>query len=888
LKDRKASSDKDKLVEDQRRYRELLRVSNDLVWELDADFRYTYISENALEAADWQVDDFLGKRPQDIRWFSDGGKPWEKILTKLEAHETVSGLEFSVEQEAFGRRVYRVTAQPQFSGDDFSGYHGVSRDVTTEVGAISASERRFKDIAESASDWFWEMDAQLRVTNISERFAEFTGISPELFIGKQRDVYVQSTTGGDDVTAHLADLEAHRPFRDFIYTFVDPDGQEFWFSSSGVPVFSDDGEFQGYRGAARDLTAGVTAEQRADKAHALLLDAIEYSPDGIMLWDPNELFVAGNIEQMVGIPSEILAELKPGVAFEEFMHMVAYSGFLVDFVGREDEWLAERLERHRSVEQNSFVLHRADGRWTRVTENRTRDGGVLTTYTDITDIKQSEEALQIAEAQLMDAIEAIDLGFALFDRDDCFVLCNSVYRDAFPEDADFLVSGTKFETIVRKAASHGVYDGSESYILERLRQHREHGAPVEIELASGMTVSLTERETQDGGTVSVWRDVTEEKQREEALEVSQRRFSMAFESSPALLAMSKMSDGKFVDVNAQWQKSLGYTREEAVGRTATEMRIWKSPDDRRNFMVFMQQEGRVRDLETTLVRKDGSTIDLLTSCEIIEIDGEKQFMFVGTDYSERKLMESELRNAKNEAEFASRSKSEFLANMSHELRTPLNAIIGFAEFIGQEIYGPVGDERYGEYVNDIRDSGVHLLDLINDILDVSRVEAGKMELRESEFDFNMLVDSSIRLLRDRAIEAGVALDLEVQQDLPLLRGDHTRMKQVVVNLLSNAVKFTPRDGKVVVSTLAGPGDGGISLVVADTGIGIAEVDREVVMRVFGQVDTKLSRQYDGTGLGLPLSKALVELHGGSFDMQSTVGEGTIFTIKLPPERSVVI
>ena len=888
MKDRKANSDEDELAEDQRRYRELLRVSNDVVWELDAELRYTYISDNAPEALNWKIEDFLGNRPSDIEIVVSVSKEWNSILEKIEAHEPVTGLEFSIDNEAFGRRVYRIWAKPVFMDGIFCGYRGVSRDVSQEVGAISASERRFKDIAESASDWFWEMDAQSRVTYVSDRFAEFTGVSRDMFIGRRREVYVHSAQDKDAVAAHLADLEARRPFRDFNYTYIDPDGEEHWFSSSGVPVFSDDGEFQGYRGAARDITASVKAEQRAEKAHALLLDAIEYSPDGIMLWDADERFVAGNIEQLIGIPPDILNKLKPGVAFEEFMHMVAYSGFLVEFVGQEEEWLADRLERHRSIEQNIFVLHRADGRWTRVTENRTRDGGVLTTYTDITDIKQSEEALQIAEAQLIDAIESIDMGFALYDRDDRFILCNSVHRNSFPERADFLIPGTKFETIVREAAKQEIYDSSESYILERLRQHREYGAKSEIQLTSGLTVSLTERQTQEGGTVSVWRNITEEKQREQALEVSQRRFSMAFESSPALLALSKMSDGTFIDVNTQWQKSLGYMREEVVGRTAAEIRIWKTPDDRRNFVAFMEQEGRVRDLELALVHKDGTTIDLLTSWEIIEFDGERQLMFVGTDYTERKLMESELRNAKNEAEFASRSKSEFLANMSHELRTPLNAIIGFAEFIGQEIYGPVGDERYGEYVGDIRDSGVHLLDLINDILDVSRVEAGKMELRESEFDFNTLVDGSIRLLRDRATEAGVALDLEVQLDLPLFMGDQTRIKQVVVNLLSNAVKFTPRDGKVVVSTLVDPGDGGINLVVADTGIGIAEADKEVVMRVFGQVDTKLSRQYDGTGLGLPLSKALVELHGGSFDMQSTVGEGTIFTIKLPPERSVAV
>ncbi len=249
---------------------------------------------------------------------------------------------------------------------------------------------------------------------------------------------------------------------------------------------------------------------------------------------------------------------------------------------------------------------------------------------------------------------------------------------------------------------------------------------------------------------------------------------------------------------------------------------------------------------------------------------------------EREAAWRELRMAKEEAETASRSKSEFLANTSHELRTPLNAIIGFADLLAGQKFGPLGNPRYVNYAVDIRDSGEHLLELINDVLDLSKVEYGKLELQEEPLDIVAAAESCLRLIRPRAEAAQVALAAELPPGLPALRGDDRRLKQILLNLLSNAVKFTPAGGSVVLRARADAE--GFHLSVADTGIGIAAADLAKALSPFGQVDSRLARRYPGTGLGLPLTKAMVELHGGRLRIDSRVGLGTTVTVSLPPQR----
>ena len=248
----------------------------------------------------------------------------------------------------------------------------------------------------------------------------------------------------------------------------------------------------------------------------------------------------------------------------------------------------------------------------------------------------------------------------------------------------------------------------------------------------------------------------------------------------------------------------------------------------------------------------------------------------------------ELSTAKEQAEIANRGKSEFLAHVSHELRTPLNAIIGFAELMRTETFGPVGSPRYQEYLADIYNSGHYLLALINDVLDLSKIEAGRREMNFEVIAAADLINSCMRLVKERALEAGVALQVTLPSEPLRLHVDIRAAKQILLNLLTNAIKFTPRGGGVVVSVEA-DGKGKITLAVTDTGIGIAPQDLQRVMEPFAQVDNALNRKHSGTGLGLPLSRMLVELHRGKLVLSSRLGQGTTVKVDLPaaaPEPAV--
>jgi signal transduction histidine kinase len=260
---------------------------------------------------------------------------------------------------------------------------------------------------------------------------------------------------------------------------------------------------------------------------------------------------------------------------------------------------------------------------------------------------------------------------------------------------------------------------------------------------------------------------------------------------------------------------------------------------------------------------------------------------LGTSRRALKQVTEHLAIAVDAAEQANVAKSQFLANMSHELRTPLNAIIGFSDMIQSQQFGPVGNPKYLDYVKDIAKSGHHLLGIINDILDLSKIEAGRANVQdEEEFNVAAVLDASLRMMRPLAERENVALELSVEGRGLRLVAVERMVCQILLNLLSNAVKFTPARGRVSLSAVRTP-EGGLLVAVADTGLGMTANDIKIALTPFGQVKNAHSRKHTGTGLGLPLAKAMMELHGGSLRVVSAPGQGTTVSLYFPPERVVV-
>ena len=252
---------------------------------------------------------------------------------------------------------------------------------------------------------------------------------------------------------------------------------------------------------------------------------------------------------------------------------------------------------------------------------------------------------------------------------------------------------------------------------------------------------------------------------------------------------------------------------------------------------------------------------------------------VYSDITEIKLSERRLVEARSQAELANRSKSDFLANMSHELRTPLNAIIGFSEIISKELFGPVGNGKYLEYMADIHKSSLHLLSIINDVLDMSKIEAGKLELSRERLGIQSIICDVIRMMHEQAASRGVELIPQLPQEEVAIWADERAMKQVFLNLLSNAIKFSRPGGRVMIR--AGVGQAGMALVqFEDRGIGMNEEEQERALQPFGQAQPATTRNYGGTGLGLPITKGLIEAHGGRLTIESSTGCGTTVTVTL--------
>ena len=355
-------------------------------------------------------------------------------------------------------------------------------------------------------------------------------------------------------------------------------------------------------------------------------------------------------------------------------------------------------------------------------------------------------------------------------------------------------------------------------------------------------------------------------------------FSTIFRMSPDLISITEKATGRFIEVNDAFERMMGYSSSEAVGRTSLELGAWASADDREMMQEEMKGSNRLTNYQTKFRRKNGEIFTALVSLEVAVINGIKCFILTARDITDREETDRKLREAKEAAEAANQTKSQFLANMSHEIRTPMNGVLGMAQLL--EMTNLTDEQK--EFVDAIIFSGRNLLSLINDILDLSKIEAGKLELEQANFSLRSCISEAIN---SASIASGkqLAVHIVIPDDVPdSLVGDTLRLRQVLLNLLGNAMKFTNKGSVAVEAEVVERRDDGVILDVAvkDTGVGISPDALERIFAPFMQADGSITRRYGGTGLGLTICNRLVGIMGGSIHVESREGKGSIFTIRL--------
>jgi PAS domain S-box-containing protein len=630
-----------------------------------------------------------------------------------------------------------------------------------------------------------------------------------------------------------------------------------------------------------DLVDELEAEVKT--AQSQLVTAIESMSEGLSLYDADGRFVLANSKYRE-MRTEIGDLIAPGIAFEKLLRAGVEHGQYADAVGREEEWIRERTEQHRNP-QGAFEQQLTDGRWLQISEYKTQDGGTVAIRADITERKRAEEVLRQAEARYRSLFENSLYGIYRSTPAGRFIDVNPalVKMLGYERKEELLAIDIGKELYFSKSERPAATDRNKT-VIHRIK--RQDGTAIWVENTSRVVVDEHGNEIYDG----MIQDITRRKQTEETLQLTQ--FTVDRAADPIMWVGR---DAKFLYVNDAACHALGYSRPELL-----KMSVHDIHPDPRSAEVWPLHWAELQKrhsftFETEHRRKSGLIFPAEITVNYIEFGNGQYNCFFFRDITERKQAQETLQKAKEAAETANRAKSQFLANMSHELRTPLNAIIGYSEMLQEESEDLELDE-FAPDLEKIQTAGKHLLALISDVLDLSKIEAGKMDLYLESFDVLSLVHDIVDMIQPVVESNANILEVTCADNLGTMYADLTKTQQSLFNLLSNAGKFTKK-GQITLTVIReeaqDSNEDKIIFRVADTGIGMRPDQIENLFDAFTQADASTTRKYGGTGLGLVISQRFCQMMGGGIVVQSELGKGSTFTIQLPttvtkPERQPAI
>ena len=643
-----------------------------------------------------------------------------------------------------------------------------------------------------------------------------------------------------------------------------------------------------------DVTEYLRLKDSEQRLHDRIADAVDAIDGSIIQFDADDRFVYCN-QSFRDDFAAVEHLFNPGTPFETITRAILESGIVPTAVGRVEEYLADIKNFHKhGGEPREAPL--ANGRWVLTNEYRTRDGGTLVLRTDITERKLAGEAQRRSQQMFRETFENSGIGMSITDMDNRFVEVNDAYCRMVGRSREEIV-GADIVTVNHpddmtsiNELRAGLTDGRNIGEPKAKRFLRPDGSIVWSEVSRALIRDDTGEPLY---IIGQSRDITAQLTADRALHRSEERYRELFEWAPSAFVNLDPDDGRLIHFNHEMAELLGYQEEELSCLTIFDLYAATADgaplalDFARDLILRARSGEEIRKIEFPLRRKSGETVWVLFSMRPgVDDSGQTtELRCVATDITELITTDRALAAAKLEAEDANQIKSMFLANVSHELRTPLNAIIGFSEALNGGIFGGMANENQEEYVSLINQSGLHLLELINDVLDISAIESRQLELNEEVTELKGLLDESVHLAEGATKSRRVTIQNGIPEPGSSINVDRRRFNQILVNLLSNALKFSPAPAPVRLVAKETP-EGELWISVEDEGPGMTGEETHQAMSMFGQIERHQVPGVRGTGLGLPLTKELVELHGGRLSIESEPGAGTTISIRLPAERVI--
>ncbi|BBL79986.1 hypothetical protein RxyAA322_18400 [Rubrobacter xylanophilus] len=751
----------------------------------------------------------------------------------------------------------------------------------------TAAEENYRSIYENAVEGIFQSTPEGKLITANPAMARMFGYgSPREMVSEMTDLGSQLWEKPEDRERFVEKLRREGSVSGFEARLRRRDGSPLWASLSGRAVTDGEGRVVRLEGAVQDISWRKRQEEALEESRRQFRDLFERSVDALLIHDGE-----GNIADC---NAEACRSL--GYSREELLRMNVRD-FATNLVRRDHRPPGEPTLWERALSGDPGVVAGVH-----FGEHRRRDGTtfpvevrvgpvvydgrrmILASARDITERKRKEEELRRAEERYRRLIEQIpgivyiediETGATLYDSPKIEEILGYP-ADTYKSDPHYWqkIVHPEDRELLRREEEKALKTGKLSVEYRVLAQ-------------DGRVVWVREEAIVipgEQGQASVWQglilDITERKQAEQALYESEQRFRRSFDDAPIGMALVS-PEGRFLQVNRALCEIIGYPPERLMQKTFQEI---THPEDLEKDLALlrrlMAREIPRYQMEKRYIHASGRIVWAQLSVSMVTDEKGEPLHFIGQvqDITERKRIEEELREAKEQAEAASRAKSEFVANMSHEIRTPMNGIIGMAELL---LDTPLDPEQE-EYARTIRSSGETLLSILNDILDFSKIEAGRLTLERIPFEIHREVEEVASLLATRAHAKGLELVCFVEPEVPpLLEGDPFRLRQVLTNLIGNAIKFTD-EGEVVVQASLSDGsptpEGTVELrfEVTDSGIGMSEEQQRRLFEAFSQADASTTRRYGGTGLGLAISRQLVEMMGGTIGVRSSPGEGSTF------------